>query len=350
MAIIGILIALLLPAVQAAREAARRMQCTNNLKQMGLAVHNFHDAMKGLPPATVGGGLGNASPFSPRVTFWGLILPYIEQTAMYDMLKTKTNNFVTLTSNQDFWNPLSLEERNSVASSWQPFRCPSRRNKAAALGDGPVLTDPQSGQHGPQGDYAFGQGQALVVWPQWTITYDPTNIWNQRGPIRNPTWGGADASSWTPRDNMGYWTDGTSNQFVIGEKYIPARFVGVCSEAPEAAKRWENTDCSQLAIGGISTFATAGSFNGYFARGVDDGVFSGNPSPGSESQSTPHWGSNHTSVVNFLFGDGSVQAISITTPTGPLYTSQANLDNRVTTNSILARLGCVNDGNPVSIP
>lgn len=75
-AIIGILIALLLPAVQAAREAARRMQCTNNLKQWGLAIHNYHDANKSLP----GHGAG------PRQNWTAFVpmLPYIEQGARYD--------------------------------------------------------------------------------------------------------------------------------------------------------------------------------------------------------------------------------------------------------------------------
>ena len=62
MAIIGVLIGLLLPAVQAAREAARRIQCANNMKQMGLAILNFSDARKGLPPAAVA---------AERRTLWG---------------------------------------------------------------------------------------------------------------------------------------------------------------------------------------------------------------------------------------------------------------------------------------
>jgi prepilin-type N-terminal cleavage/methylation domain-containing protein len=69
-AIIGILIALLLPAVQAAREAARRMQCSNNLKQMGLAVHNFHDSRQGLPPAII---------CQWRMGLFPLLFPYMEQ-------------------------------------------------------------------------------------------------------------------------------------------------------------------------------------------------------------------------------------------------------------------------------
>ena len=85
-AIIGVLVALLLPAVQAAREAARRMQCSNNLKQIGLAFHNFHDANKRLPPAM---DYGNTSVRPGTLTGWGwsaYIMPYLEGGAAFDQI------------------------------------------------------------------------------------------------------------------------------------------------------------------------------------------------------------------------------------------------------------------------
>lgn len=99
-AIIGILIALLLPAVQAAREAARRAQCTNNLKQIGLALHNYHDTHRKFPPAWVGtdatpspfpapAGWSMGNSYNPSGPKWGwtaLILPQVEQAALYDQL------------------------------------------------------------------------------------------------------------------------------------------------------------------------------------------------------------------------------------------------------------------------
>ncbi len=85
-AIIGILIALLLPAVQAAREAARRAQCTNNLKQLGVAVHNYVDTFK-VFPAKSQGPTGGSCADSNKQFGTGLmrLLPYIEQAALYDM-------------------------------------------------------------------------------------------------------------------------------------------------------------------------------------------------------------------------------------------------------------------------
>ncbi|GHT12297.1 hypothetical protein FACS1894170_06930 [Planctomycetales bacterium] len=76
-AIIGMLVALLLPAIQSAREAARRAQCTNNMKQLALSVHTFTDAHRGLPPATIGAG---------RASIFALLFPYAEQAALYDLI------------------------------------------------------------------------------------------------------------------------------------------------------------------------------------------------------------------------------------------------------------------------
>ena len=83
-AIIAVLIALLLPAVQQAREAARRTQCRNNLKQLGLALHNYHDAHNVFPPACIRGLPGSSANIENCGTWLIYIMPYIDQTNLYN--------------------------------------------------------------------------------------------------------------------------------------------------------------------------------------------------------------------------------------------------------------------------
>ncbi len=111
-AIIGILVALLLPAVQAAREAARRMQCSNNLKQIGLALHNHHDTYKRLPP-----GMQAAWGHS-----WTLhILPFMEQEPLYDVCPQPFND-------SGHWGGTDARSIGLIRLAQTPvptFRCPS---------------------------------------------------------------------------------------------------------------------------------------------------------------------------------------------------------------------------------
>ncbi len=112
-AIIAVLIALLLPAVQQAREAARRSQCINNLKQLGLALHTYHDSMNAFPPGWIGvqGGIPNMQ--GPSGFAWGShILPYIDQTPLYNQV-----NF-----NVSCTDPNNAVARQAVISV---FRCPT---------------------------------------------------------------------------------------------------------------------------------------------------------------------------------------------------------------------------------
>ncbi len=88
-AIIGVLIALLLPAVQAAREAARRSQCVNNLKQIGIAVHNYHDVNNAVPPTGFDGAavsINEPGPFNQDFSMKGRILPFLELTALHNAI------------------------------------------------------------------------------------------------------------------------------------------------------------------------------------------------------------------------------------------------------------------------
>lgn len=127
-AIIGVLVGLLLPAVQQAREAARRSTCVNNLKQLGLAFHNYNDTYRSLPP---GWRLGNTTKNKPNWAWSAYILPFIEQNATFDLLQPTVRTNMNEAVNN--WGGCA----GCFEAMQQPvfaFRCPSD-------GDAPTLND-----------------------------------------------------------------------------------------------------------------------------------------------------------------------------------------------------------------
>ena len=122
-AIIAILISLLLPAVQQAREAARRTQCKNNLKQLGIAVHNYHDVHTCFPPAGI---FDPSNGLNVHHSFHTYLLPYIEQNNIYQSFEIDLTIFANLPA------PVSPLDIDAATVDVPPFRCPSTpgNNKA----------------------------------------------------------------------------------------------------------------------------------------------------------------------------------------------------------------------------
>jgi prepilin-type N-terminal cleavage/methylation domain-containing protein/prepilin-type processing-associated H-X9-DG protein len=118
--IIGILIALLLPAVQAAREAARRAQCTNNLKQMGLAVHNYIDSFQVFPPRACGPNTNNCTTSNAGYgAFLTRLLNYVDQQSLHALL---TSRIPTGTDGNTYnWNPWGPCAWDTTAGVYPPF-------------------------------------------------------------------------------------------------------------------------------------------------------------------------------------------------------------------------------------
>jgi len=201
-AIIGILVALLLPAVQAAREAARRMQCTNNLKQLGLASHNYHDTYKVLPTGglcTLRRGQCNAARIerpgqqcNGHAGNWLVLeLPFLEQAAMYEDYKKQYRQNPSCALDE-------CNEANSYARQIVPFaRCPS--NPASRINNLTI----RSIEAMSRGNYAacFGSG-------------------NMRQSARNQNVGGVPSGgAYGPQVeiNLAAILDGTSNTVALSE-------------------------------------------------------------------------------------------------------------------------------------
>ncbi|MDR3199474.1 MAG: DUF1559 domain-containing protein [Planctomycetaceae bacterium] len=358
-AIIGVLIALLLPAVQAAREAARRMQCINHLKQIGIAVHNFHDTRSVLPPTGTGptsvSGTSLTSAAAPndgsqylRLSLWGLIYPYIEQNALYQ--KLVDYGLQKSLKNDDFWNNNSVltdEERKGFGSV-SVYLCPTRRGGSQFC---PVDTTMNGHHHhrgylGPRGDYAFIYGIPDGAPNSYSNTtchlfsfnnFHDAQASYHRGPFRAPL---VEANTWVPRDSMAWIQDGTSNQILFGEKHIPEPFLGRCDT--EAREGRFTSDCSILVIGNWASVASARTFHarnnpvGTLVNNIHYGEINATY-PATSSSPDGLWyysfGSYHPGVCNFVLGDGSVRSLSVTTPY-----------------QTIGKLGHVSDGAIITLP
>jgi prepilin-type N-terminal cleavage/methylation domain-containing protein/prepilin-type processing-associated H-X9-DG protein len=184
-AIIAVLIALLLPAVQSAREAARRSQCTNNMKQIGLAMHNYHSGIGTFP---LGGTTANAGGYNASWGSWSaqaLMLGYLEQTPLYNAC-----NFSWLPSFGPGWNINSTVHNARVAA----FICPS---------DGLTPDDP----HGPS--------QSCWQWTGHTNNYSGSLGTTTNGAYTSPSTGIFTLSG--PAYGIQNITDGSSNTIAYGE-------------------------------------------------------------------------------------------------------------------------------------
>ncbi|MCA9132246.1 MAG: DUF1559 domain-containing protein [Planctomycetales bacterium] len=321
-AIIGVLVGLLLPAVQAAREAARRMQCSNNFKQLGLALHNYHDAHKAFPFGRGGSGHPDGGSSDPYVSnqnrasgFIGL-LPFFEQGPLFNQISsTLTIHGTTYPPN----GPLPVGRRSPQIVEYTPFQaelpvlqCPSS----------PAIPSPV---FGGRTNYAFS-------WGDQSRNITGSESLASRARVRA-----------CKRGFFGFQTcrkmsdimDGTSNTVAMAEiatgTHQDAVLGGVASSRGAQVYDSPITCLLEVASPGYLT-TTSGSNNLWRGNGWANGVvvFTGvntilpPNSPACMQSSNDHSNgqapasSHHTGGVNVVFGDGSVHFISQNIDTGNL--------------------------------
>jgi len=284
-AIISVLVSLLLPAVQQAREAARRSQCSNNLKQIGLAIHNFENSYQTLPSSRLG----------PQHATWLVqILPYVEQGPLYNQWNLSSTYYVQ--------TPLAQTTQVPI------FYCPTRRSSLLSTQfeiSSTGLPDTQL-YPGAMGDYAGNGGQFAGA-----IVDDPLCngvMCQAQSQVSN-----SQIVSTQSRTRLRDITDGTSQTFLVGEKHAPLARYG------QSGPTWGD--------GSI--------FNGDFPRNYSRiaGLPKFNLGLGPTDLSGPFhckFGSDHAGICQFLFTDGHVVPVSTSVDI-----------------NVLNRLAVRNDGKPV---
>jgi prepilin-type N-terminal cleavage/methylation domain-containing protein/prepilin-type processing-associated H-X9-DG protein len=273
-AIIGVLVALLLPAVQAARESARRAQCVNNLKQIALALHNYADAVGVQPPGRLGcdcntsaaDGCGTRPASTrPGTSGFGLLLPQLEQKALYDQFGWQLGAVAPATGcggTEDTAGWKTTEVAAAMLTRPKVFVCPS---------DNSEPTD--AGKNYATGSYALVHG-----------TMGPSYTTSQTMKHHN------DGSfMYLKTIRLAEITDGLSTTMWVGEV--------VEAHTQESSNRWvlgsRHLDSLRSTENPINTPSTAPIFLDLYGYKCS-GAFS----------------SRHTRGANFAFGDGHVQFLS----------------------------------------
>jgi prepilin-type N-terminal cleavage/methylation domain-containing protein len=279
-AIIGILVALLLPAVQAAREAARRSQCQNNLRQLALAIQNYVDANQGaLPP---GGITEGACCSAPSGTSWSIsILPFHEEQALYD--RYDFNAF-----NEDPVNAFVRETHLAI------HKCPSDVNTDTL--DVPESGPASGGIAYARGSYRANTGRCraepYVMWdsPSETVSEPPIPSW--KGPFH--AIGPYPLVEESPK--FGAIIDGTTNTLFLGESMtLPGE------SASRRATFWAYSYTSynkSCVVPQTRTLLTD------YERCVAVG------GPADSNPCKRAWGSFHPGGLLFAYGDASVRTVS----------------------------------------
>ena len=261
-AIIAILIGLLLPAVQKIRDAANRMSCANNLKQLGLASHNYHDTNEALVPAWIG---SNALDPDGWATWAVLLLPHLEQDNTYNLWDLKYQ-----ASRQ---TPAAYQQQLKV------LRCPGRPVFVLSQGDftpaGGGLTD-YAASFGTGAQFDQSNGAIIPVNPP--VQYDSAGV-----PIY---------LSWRGQLTFASLTDGTSQTFLFGEKHIRPKSL-----------RGKNEDRSAFGGQNNSVRRMAGIAPNGDVRPLRP------PQDQNGANANSSFGGPHTGVCQFVFGDGSVKAV-----------------------------------------